>query len=542
MPRSRPAVQPPLTDLSPKSRGGYYTPPRIADFLASWAIQSRRAATLEPSAGDGGIVAAAAKYLESPAQITAVELLTEEAAQISRRTGGLATVHSGDFFKWFLREQPLAAFDAVVGNPPFIRYQNFLEEHRQPAFELMRAEELHPTRLTNAWLPFVVASTLALKPGGRLALVLPAELLQVNYAAELRGYLARRFSHLTLATFRSLVFDGIQQETVLLLGERGDSDGATISIAEFDSADDMDADALSTNSRATTDLDHATEKWTQFYLTPSELSLIREVESSEVFRPLGELASVDVGIVTGRNEFFVLTPDDAAGLEVWCSPIVGRAAQIPGLVLRHQEWDSLLTSGGRCLLVDFGAVDRAHLEPRAREYVEYGERRGFHLGYKCRIREPRWWAVRSTWQPDAFLLRQIHDAPRVVDNQTDATCTDTIHRLRMLNGTSSSWLAASFLNSVTAAFAEVRGRSYGGGVLELEPREAESLPIPPKSTRVPPLDDVDELVRRHGAEAGMTAVDCAVADATGLSRQDLQRLRSVWLKLYERRRARRRRP
>ena len=128
----------------------------------------------------------------------------------------------------------------------------------------MRAEGLHPTRLTNAWLPFVVASTLALKPGGRLALVLPAELLQVNYAAELRGYLARRFSHLTLATFRSLVFDGIQQETVLLLGERGDSDGATISIAEFDSADDMDADALSTNRRATTDLDHATEKWTQF--------------------------------------------------------------------------------------------------------------------------------------------------------------------------------------------------------------------------------------------------------------------------------------
>ena len=298
---------------------------------------------------------------------------------------------------------------------------------------------------------------------------------------------------------------------------------------------------LSRHSRAAVDLDHASEKWTQFYLTPAELSLVREVEASGVFPALGELASVDVGIVTGRNEFFVLAPAEADGLEAWCSPIVGRTAQIPGLVLRRQEWRSLKAAGGKCLLVDLGPVDREHLDPRARDYVEYGEGRGFNLGYKCRIREPRWWAVPSTWQPDAFLLRQIHDAPRIVDNQTDATCTDTIHRIRMLNGTSSSWLAASFLNSVTAAFAEIRGRSYGGGVLELEPREAEGLPIPPPSTRAPSLDEVDELVRHHGAEAGMAATDQAVADATGLRHQDLTMFRSIWRRLYERRRTRRRR-
>ena len=470
-----------------------------------------------------------------------MELLPEEAATISSRTNGEASVHSGDFFQWFLREQPLAAFDAAVGNPPFIRYQNFPEEHRQPAFDLMRAEGLHPTRLTNAWLPFVVASTLALRPGGRLALVLPAELMQVNYAAELRTYLARRFSQLTLITFRSLVFDGIQQETILLLGERGDSDGGTISIAEFDAADDIHEGALSQRSRATVDLDHASEKWTQFYLTPSELSLVREIESSGEFPRLGEVASVDVGIVTGRNEFFVLAPADAAGLEAWCSPIVGRTAQIPGLVLRREEWRSIKEAGGKCLLVDLGPVDRDRLEPRAKAYVEYGEGRGFNLGYKCRIREPRWWAVPSTWQPDAFLLRQIHDAPRIVDNQTDATCTDTIHRVRMLNGTSSSALASSFLNSVTAAFAEIRGRSYGGGVLELEPREAEGLPIPPQSIGATALNDLDELVRDHGTEAGMDETDRAVSEVTGLGRQELLMFRSIWHKLYGRRRARRRR-
>jgi hypothetical protein len=39
-------------------------------------------------------------------------------------------------------------------------------------------------------------------------------------------------------------------------------------------------------------------------------------------------------------------------------------------------------------------------------------------------------------------------------------------------------LAGIFFNSLTLAWAEVCGRSYGGGVLELEPREAEELPIP----------------------------------------------------------------
>ena len=526
---------------SVKSRGGYYTPAPIAEFLAQWAVTRDTAAVLEPSAGDGALVAALAPRVSSLSQVTAIELVPSEAAAIRQRTDGEASVISGDFFRWFLHEQPLAGFDAVVGNPPFIRYQNFSEEHRQRAFSIMQAEELHPTRLTNAWLPFVVASTLALKPGGRLALVLPAELLQVNYAAELRGYLARRFRHLTIVTFRSLVFEGIQQETILLLGERGDSPGATISVVDLDGAAQVENLDLSVSSRSAVDLDHATEKWTQFYLSPSELSLVRGIEASGEFPSLGELASVDVGIVTGRNEFFVLNAEEAQGLEPWCRPLVGRTAQIPGVVLRDHEWRSLKASGGRCLLLDLGPTDRAQLEPPALQYVEYGESRGLHLGYKCRIREPRWWAVPSTWKPDAFLLRQIHDAPRIVDNQTRATCTDTIHRLRMLNGTSSNWLASSFLNSVTAAFAEIRGRSYGGGVLELEPREAESLPIPPLSTTSPSLDEVDELVRLQGIVAAMDTVDEALSNSTGLTSCDLAALRSVWRRLYERRRDRRRR-
>ena len=46
-----------------KLRGGYYTPQPIADFLANWAIQTPDTTILEPSCGDGVILASAIQRL-----------------------------------------------------------------------------------------------------------------------------------------------------------------------------------------------------------------------------------------------------------------------------------------------------------------------------------------------------------------------------------------------------------------------------------------------------------------------------------------------
>lgn len=535
--------QPPHSpDSVKKQRGGYYTPPGIAAFLANWAILDKSACVLEPSAGDGQIVAAAAQRLGQHGRITAVELYREEAEKAASNGGACTTVIQGDFFNWFGGSRPDGAFDAVLGNPPFIRYQDFEEQYRQPAFELMREEGLRPSRLTNAWLPFVAVATRALRSGGRLAFVLPAELLQVMYASELREYLARKYSHLSIVTFRRLLFDGIQQETVLLLGIREDSPGARISFIELESLSDLDAKVVNAAKPVKVSLDHAREKWTQYYLSPTELGLIREIEKSEAFTTLGELAEVDVGIVTGRNEFFVMTADEASRRDLlpWCVPLVGRSAQIPGLVLHRDDWEHLLRNEDRCLLLQLGDAQRSALPRSALSYVRYGERKGFHKGYKCRVRLPHWWDVPSVWVPDAFLLRQIHDGPRIVQNRANVTCTDTIHRVRTTTA-DSAWLAAAAMNSLTFAFAEIRGRSYGGGVLELEPTEAEMLPFPRPGVVPLPLDDLDDWARSKTVEQMLGETDRLVLQPAGLSKRDVIVLRGIWRKLYERRIGRKRR-
>jgi hypothetical protein len=153
---------------------------------------------------------------------------------------------------------------------------------------------------------------------------------------------------------------------------------------------------------------------------------------------------------------------------------------------------------------------------------------------------PNWWFLPSTAIPDAFMLRQIHDGPKIVLNAAKATCTDTIHRVRVAEGVDAGWLAAASMNSLTFAFSEIRGRSYGGGVLELEPTEAEGLPFPRPGPNLP-VEELDLWARRKDASQVLDEVDRLVL-GPHLSKDEIGALRGVWRTLSARRSQRKRRP
>jgi hypothetical protein len=77
-----------------------------------------------------------------------------------------------------------------------------------------------------------------------------------------------------------------------------------------------------------------------------------------------------------------------------------------------------------------------------------------------------------------------HRYPRLVTNRAKVTFVNSMHGVRLRRGTpkvAREALPLLALNSVTMLGAEVFGRSYGGGILKMEPREACSLPIPTES-------------------------------------------------------------
>ncbi len=520
-----------------KLRGGYYTPEPVARFLANW-VTAAGPKVLEPSCGDGAIL----RWLPPFDDVIGVELMPEEAAK-ARATVPGATVIEADFFEWFSPDR-WERWDGATGNPPFIRFGNWTDPTRSLAFDVMRRVGMRPTKLTNAWVPFVVASALAVRPGGRLGLVIPAELLQVTYAAELRAFLVDEFEELTAVTFKRLLFDGVLQEVVLLLGVRGKGP-ATIRVVEVEDASSLPAPATLAALPHAPALRHETEKWTKYLLPPAGIEALRAIRRAPGLTRLGTLADVDVGVVTGRNQFFVLRPSGTKerGLGSYVMPLVSKSAHIRGIRFDAEDLAALEGIDGRCNLL---AVDNNLLRSEHRnldEYVDAGEAEEVHKGYKCSIRK-RWWVVPSTWTPDAFLLRQIHDHPRVIANLTRATSTDTVHRVRMLNGTPPAALAAVSINSVTFAFSEVMGRSYGGGVLELEPREAEGLLIPdPHDLPNGMVGRVDKLLRAGDLEGALNFVDQELLiRRLRLDPVLLGTLRDVWTRLRDRRLARGRKP
>ncbi|OSC43092.1 class I SAM-dependent methyltransferase [Mycobacterium decipiens] len=513
-----------------KVRGGYYTPAPVARFLAGWV---RRAGQklLEPSCGDGRILRELAALSD---RAHGVELIAAEAAK-SRE---FAPVDAENLFTWLSRSDA-GGWDGVAGNPPYIRFGNWATDQREPALELLRSEGLAPTRLTNAWVPFVVASTTLVRDGGRVGLVLPAELLQVSYAAQLRDYLLSRFCKITLVTFDRLVFDGVLQEVVLFCGVVG------LGPAQMRTVNLRTPDAL---THADLDVDHGLpgpallhekEKWTKYFLAPAQIQTLRTLKHSDVMTTLGRLAGVDVGIVTGRNSFFTFTDTQAQdlGLTPHCVPLVSRSNQLSGLVYDTDCRTADVAAGHRTWLLN---APHHPTDPALVAHIDAGEAAGVHLGYKCSIRTP-WWSTPSLWVPDLFMLRQIHLAPRLTVNAAAATSTDTVHRVRVDHGphtqTAPAALAAVFHNSATFAFAEIMGRSYGGGILELEPAEAEQLPVPsPAYAGAELIGDVDLLLKANEVDKALDVVDRRVLiDGLGLAPDVVATCRAAWVALRDRR-------
>ncbi len=526
-----------------KLRGGYYTPEKISEFIADWAIRDPSDAVLEPSCGDGSFLSAITSRFqklgatpdEIKRNIVGVEL-DEIEAEKSARYG--TTVICEDFFTYyneFIDDK--AQFDVIAGNPPFIRYQNFTEKYRKIAFALMNEHGFHPNRLTNIWLPFLLLSCKALKPGGRVGMVIPAELFQVDYAAEARQFLSTYFDNLTLVTFKRLVFNDIQQEVVLLLGERGCKQQG-IRVVELDGLTDLIEQGRHCLEVAEVKkLDHSKDKWVKYYLSSEELALLDRLNNDQRISNATDLYEVNVGLVSGENDFFVMSQDivDEHSLQNSVAPIISRSEQVKGIQLTADDYSYLVTAGKKVFFFAPGNLDIEDLSDEQLKYIQWGEKKGYNKNYKCRIR-PKWYHVPQTWCADAFLIRQAHLYPRMVLNEKKALVTDTLHKVRFLDGIDGRSVTAAFLNTYTFALSETIGRSYGGGVLTFEPGEMRKMRIPMRMAKKLDVDKIDHWQRNGQIDKILEYTDeILLRQGLDISDHEIELLHSIWNKMRDRR-------
>lgn len=527
-----------------KLRGAYYTPQIMADFIAAYISKDKNIHTvLEPSCGDGVFIRAIqgiSDYHEM--QIEAVEIEAEVSKKLAAEVASQdnITVLNKDFFSFYREHNPAEKYDLIIGNPPYIRYQYLDETQRVEMSEILTSNGMKANKLINTWVAFTVAGVQMLSEGGTIAFVIPAEILQVAYADELRLFLANNLSEITIVTFEELVFPDIEQEVVILFGRKGTSNSG-IRIVELNNCEDFSS--LNMDSIRFQSIGHVREKWTKYFTTIEDNELISQLRSDTHFKRLSDYALINVGVTTGNNKYFSVNQEivEKYALKEITIPLIGRSAHAHSIYFTENDWMINVSQGKNAYLLNFPESDFDSYSEGLKEYIAFGESTEQNVGYKLGLRD-RWYQIPSIWIPDAFFLRRNNLYPKFVLNCCKAISTDTMHRIKFNEGVDPERIMLSYYNSISFAFTEICGRSYGGGVLEILPGEVGNILVPvldiiPIEEVREALKVVDEVVRNgQEIEIALDYVDDEIlVKILGISSDVCSRSRNIWKRMQRRR-------
>lgn len=521
-----------------KLRGGFYTPEPLSDFILHWGINgSNEYDILEPSCGNGAFLKQIKKLKLKYKSITAVELDEVEAEKAKLITLKNKQIITDDFHKYC--NNTLHRYDLIVGNPPYIRYQFFDTKQQLEAEYIFTKAGLTYSRLTNAWVSFVVGSSLLLKEkGGKIGFVLPAEILQVSFAQQLRNYVAHFYNKINIISFEKLIFANIQQEVILLLCEKNKTKDHKIEHIELKNASELQTLDVARLRSPKKRIDFKTNKWTFYFLEQEEIDFLENIAKDRNIPTLSKFAKVEVGITTGSNYFFTvpLTTVKEYDLHDYIRPMVGRSVQVNSVIFTDKDWKKNKFSKAKAHLLVFPDRHKLKHKSGARKYIEYGESLGINKGYKTGIRND-WFVVPSLKISDALFIRRNNLYPRLIINQAEAYTTDTMHRVFVRQGTNIKALTASYYNSLSLAFTEVSGRSHGGGVLELMPNEAERVLLPYHANNASLLPTIDKLIRnKTNIEEVLKITNQVILNEHfRLTQKEIKLAHGIWKKLSARR-------
>jgi adenine-specific DNA-methyltransferase len=531
-----------------KERGAFFTPQPLAQFLADWAIRSPSDLVLEPSCGEAVFLEAAGRRIDiiSPVNdqtkchLRGVEIHAPSAHRATSRLSNLgyaATIESKDFFEI----APDPSYDAVLGNPPFIRYQSFSGDARLKALTAALAQGVPLKKLSSAWAAFLIHSSTFLKPAGRLAFVLPAELLATHYAAEVRSFLLRRFGSLKIIMFEQLVFPGVLEEVILLLAE-GRGGCKSFEVIQVKNIESLSHAVLRGNGYQPP---HPNHKWTAGLLHQEAQEVLLSLSASRHFENLASWGETYLEFVTGANDFFTLSQLEKDSHQLTEKDVIRicppGARKINQFAFTDAVWNRMRDEGASVYLF----YPRSTLPgSNSKSYIEFGQKQKVHAGYKCANREP-WWRVPISLELDLIFTYMNHLMPRIISNDARVQVSNsvygiTLHRNRKIVGRRA--LPPLFFNSISALSSEIEGRSYGGGLLKIEPREADRILLPSLSLVADVMTEFEAMRTSNSSlQLSTPAEICKVVDqmllreASGLSRDAVKIIQTARSDLFSRR-------
>jgi len=465
-----------------KINGSYYTPLKLVSFLLDKTFTglnylNENTKILEPSCGDGifikGLDHKLSKLAKKKIILHYIEKQKEELDKARKQKTINRNLSRRSYCQDFLDYQKTTKnrYDLIIGNPPYI-YKNYLSDiQKDKCMDVHEVAGLSKKRIKNIWTAFFVACERLLTPNGTLAFVLPAEFLNVNFTTEIRNFAKNKFERIEIYTFNELFFGDAGQDTLVFIGRKISQDKGVYS-AHIDSFEKGKYELRKSGQY--------NDKWNQAILSTEEIRLLKRLGSS--LKEMGEYCESNAGIVTAANDYFIVDSKtiNKFKLSKYAKQVIQKGFFVNGhMNFTKKDFNDLSASDKPCYLLDFNGHDATRFSDNVKEYLAIGESREIDKRYKC-ISRKRWFDVPSIISSEAFFFKRAHYYSKLLKNDCDVFVTDSAYRVRMkidyLNDIDS--LVFSYYNSLTLCLAELGGRYYGGGVLELTPNEFRALKIP----------------------------------------------------------------
>ncbi len=190
-------------------------------------------------------------------------------------------------------------FDIVIGNPPYAGFQGFKDkEYLKEAFETTKGR-------FDIYIPFIELGMRILKSGGLLSFICPTNFMKRGHGEALRKFCKSKASILEIVDFRDFqIFEEALNYTGIFVLKKGTPEDRHKLIYK--------AESISAPPQEFFQADLDDELWIFPSLAASKV--ISAIKSKSVEPLEGLCFGISEGIVTGKNEVFITSIDNAQKL------------------------------------------------------------------------------------------------------------------------------------------------------------------------------------------------------------------------------------
>lgn len=471
-----------------KEYGQFFTPEPVARLMVQWVLKDNPQKLLDPAFGLG-------IFYDQFFKKSSNQKIDFIACEFDKKIIDFLGYHYEKNLLKLIQcdylENNLGKFDAIICNPPYMRFQNFIKRHDVlPKIESLLGQKL--IGYANISSVFLIKALSELNPDGRPAFIMPFEFFNAGYGTEIKRNLLKNGMLKQIIIFsdeKEIFPDAVTTICVLLC--KNDGKQKPIKVAQFDATVSInqitDFESFYQKEIDPTQLP-CDKKW-----TPILQALFKEQNIPSNFIPMSSYGKFTRGIATGANDFFTLNQTKLKKLKLdnnVCKCIT-KSPQIKNAIFTEQDFNQLseLDKAVYCLAVT------QHDDPNVQNYIKTGIEQGYHQRYLTKMRTP-WYRIENR-QPAPILFGVFNRGRfKVVRNFTTATNLTCFHAFypNLFSEKIIDKIFIYLFSNIGQEILKNNKRSYGDNLDKFEPNDLNnSLCLNPDQFKNISEDDIKKI-------------------------------------------------